>query len=1065
MPGDEGVLNPGVQVDAGPGTASKEAGIDQRFGGPVLDPESRALAQAGSPPKVEQGANSLEAGINNHSGGPPPDAAPQPGTSSDVEPGAQLHPDPEAKRGAASMAHPGSPPDRDGGAPQPGAKSAAHAQGAEPAVEGAPADQPDPKPGIAPSRSAEVRRSPRIYRLARLRSPGAAPSPDHSAVADSGPTPPALAPHARKIVPGADSANAYSPDVDSASEYAPSVRPPNVAPVGGEVAAPDPVKTDDPHRAAAHQAPIGLPSSSVSASDASHLTEEGHLLAEQHSMPEHGGQPEPLATDGRRRVDSPATWAQANDEDRAPTTRPQTRGAHHSGAVAGDPAQTPPDRPQNPHAALPTHAAGAKPSQAISSTPGAHDITLATDANAPQQRPFRTYRLARFRGRPSQYRAPAPQSDPQGAEPGAPQDQATLAESRPAPRLRGQRVTRDQPDPPGAQTDSHIRPLHAISSLGPEVGHRTPLQSAGRDHTKQDVVAEPQVTAERDLLVGTPPDSEQSQSRMREGPRFQADAPFTRAEPTDDNKPPHRTANQPVPGPGAIAGGAAVHSPKKPHGTDPRSAQSAPSSQAAGAQPPQAKAPSTHRRPASTYRLARFVGKAVGDVARGAGPTGSGGTGAPQDQEAHLPPAASRPSPLHQGAPQAASGAPGPPAPTAGDPPPVRHQPHNVVPASATGPAPERSDAAGADQPHEADLLPAAPDSSRPSGPEGAVPRHGIRTYKVAGPPTHVRTSQQRIGSAGLAPDQSPRGGRPKGRRHLRRTLMPAPPSDPAPQRRLLASTIQRRKASGAPTAHPSLAPLLADGVPTQIGGLLYLINVMLHLDLPNSFEPTWRLASQVGPWGALDMLGRGLLAETQHRYRDDAIWAALAMLDGREPPEPPGHRHFRGRALPFRLPPNWLSLLPPAASLHWAAQAGRLRTWTDSGILLTETARTHGAPNRQALDELRPYHLEAIPTLAPIPTVPPLGGPLLTGCLPELIRWTALVLPFLRGYLSTALGTNADPLSDLLQAPGTLYVTSSHVDLVLDLNAISLPVRMAGLDRNPGWLAQFGRVIYFHFT
>ncbi len=51
-----------------------------------------------------------------------------------------------------------------------------------------------------------------------------------------------------------------------------------------------------------------------------------------------------------------------------------------------------------------------------------------------------------------------------------------------------------------------------------------------------------------------------------------------------------------------------------------------------------------------------------------------------------------------------------------------------------------------------------------------------------------------------------------------------------------------------------------------------------------------------------------------------------------------------------------------------------------------------------------------------------------------------------------------------LLLRPGRVHVTSTHVDVVMDLASISLPVRISGLDRDPGWLPAFGRVIQFHF-
>jgi hypothetical protein len=43
--------------------------------------------------------------------------------------------------------------------------------------------------------------------------------------------------------------------------------------------------------------------------------------------------------------------------------------------------------------------------------------------------------------------------------------------------------------------------------------------------------------------------------------------------------------------------------------------------------------------------------------------------------------------------------------------------------------------------------------------------------------------------------------------------------------------------------------------------------------------------------------------------------------------------------------------------------------------------------------------------------------------------------------------------------------VTATHVDLVMPMNEISVPVRLAGLDANPGWVPELGRVVTFHFV
>jgi hypothetical protein len=214
----------------------------------------------------------------------------------------------------------------------------------------------------------------------------------------------------------------------------------------------------------------------------------------------------------------------------------------------------------------------------------------------------------------------------------------------------------------------------------------------------------------------------------------------------------------------------------------------------------------------------------------------------------------------------------------------------------------------------------------------------------------------------------------------------------------------------------------LAGGVPTRLGGVLYLVNLMVALDLPGFFETGWRLASAVGPWGVLHALGWELLREGA-RMPDDPLWPALAHLDGRAPGQPPGARlpRRRPRRWPaFELPASWGEGIPDTVALPAAGSTGRRL--------------------RQAAGAVR---------------YPPL-----------LARWLALALPFidLRLRLALRLAEEESLAEPLLWLPGRLYVTRTHVDLVVSLEHISVPVRLAGLDRNPGWLPDFGRVVYLHF-
>jgi hypothetical protein len=304
-----------------------------------------------------------------------------------------------------------------------------------------------------------------------------------------------------------------------------------------------------------------------------------------------------------------------------------------------------------------------------------------------------------------------------------------------------------------------------------------------------------------------------------------------------------------------------------------------------------------------------------------------------------------------------------------------------------------------------------------------------------------------------------------------------APPASPASENIAVPADVAVWLAPAEPIAAPRPAAedgapdsglILEGGVETALGGVLFLVNMMCALDLPECFEDEWRLASSVGAWGVLEALGRALLAGDAAND-DDPIWSALAALSGR------GAGARLGAGLPRRrnyfLPAQWAAQVSvdgdkPAA---WAARGGKLRLWSRAGYVLSETSRDASPAVVQASSEAQRWGLrEALPRerfgSAPLAA---LSGTSNTGIDHALRRWLSLAVPFIRLRLIRALGS--DPAVESLQEAlfahaGRLYVTATHVDLVMGLETVSLPVRLAGLDRSPGWLGEFGRAILFHF-
>ncbi len=176
-----------------------------------------------------------------------------------------------------------------------------------------------------------------------------------------------------------------------------------------------------------------------------------------------------------------------------------------------------------------------------------------------------------------------------------------------------------------------------------------------------------------------------------------------------------------------------------------------------------------------------------------------------------------------------------------------------------------------------------------------------------------------------------------------------------------------------------------------------------------------------------------------------------------------------------YRLPGHWFARLCErnSNSYAWAMDEDgqRLRLWAEGVCLLAEVPAETGRGDDLAEAELSRFVADgenhpALVRRAWIDAPMAIAESHLPGGLSApLRRWLSLAVAFIRWDLQHSLAdfANCEAL-DWLYQPGRLYVTSTHVDLVMCLKFVSVPLRLAGLDRNPGWLPDFGRIIQFHF-
>jgi hypothetical protein len=232
------------------------------------------------------------------------------------------------------------------------------------------------------------------------------------------------------------------------------------------------------------------------------------------------------------------------------------------------------------------------------------------------------------------------------------------------------------------------------------------------------------------------------------------------------------------------------------------------------------------------------------------------------------------------------------------------------------------------------------------------------------------------------------------------------------------------------------------------------LLNLALYLGLYGDFLSPAEPGLELSPWDLLALLGTRLAGAA---VRADPLWGLLAALGGRAVGEDPGAWFVPPEA--WRVPEAWLLPFPSGRVWRWAAQNGRLRVAYPARFLVLDLPFEGPSPRQQVQQETQAYRASD-PRLRRGAVRPPAGSSALT-------RWIDCLAAYTCARLRLAVGIQpARELGRFMCAHrARVMVTATRLDIMLRLDELPIQIRLAGLDRDPGWVPAAGRTIAFHFT
>jgi hypothetical protein len=249
----------------------------------------------------------------------------------------------------------------------------------------------------------------------------------------------------------------------------------------------------------------------------------------------------------------------------------------------------------------------------------------------------------------------------------------------------------------------------------------------------------------------------------------------------------------------------------------------------------------------------------------------------------------------------------------------------------------------------------------------------------------------------------------------------PVPEEAVASAPRTVAPTNAKSKASGE-------CAIDLETIETNFGGIFFLLNVALYLLIYGDFSQPEAPGLDLNLWDFVSLISHNL---TGGEIKKDPLWNGLSRLAGRTEEQEPGYLFVVPQT--WQLAEQWLEPFPEEFDRRVSEIKGRSVCVHPAGFMVTDM------PIASATNE---------------------GS----NAAHDLERWVGWMSGYIRARLVRALGRE-DAVSLFCRQPARVTLRVTHVDVSFSLNHHPIELRMAGLDRDPGWIPAAGRYVAYHFV